>query len=201
MMKKWIYAFLVCLMTWTLVSCGSQDQTTLSSQSKESLAPSEDSRILVAYFSATNHTKDVAEIIATTLDADLYQIEPEILYSQEDLNYNDSTSRVSIERSDPNSRPAISNSIDDIDQYDVIFVGYPIWWGEAPNILSTFMESYNFSHKTLIPFCTSASSGFGSSDATLQEIASNANWLEGKRFPSNASSEEIQAWLQEFEFK
>ncbi len=188
-------------MTLTVIGCATQNQTSLSSQSQESLTPSDDSRILVAYFSATNHTKNVAEILATTLDADLYQIEPEIPYSPEDLNYNDLTSRVSVERSDPNFRPTISNSIHNMDQYDVIFVGYPIWWTEAPNILSTFMESYNFSDKTLIPFCTSASSGFGSSDATLREIASNANWLEGKRFPSNADSEEIQAWLQEFELK
>ena len=195
-----MYAFLACLMACTLISCTKQDKLSVSSQNQESLATSENSRILVAYFSATNHTKDVAEIIATTLDADLYQIEPEIPYSQEDLNYNDSTSRVSAERSDPNFRPTISNSIADIDQYDVIFIGYPIWWGEAPNILSTFMESYNFSDKTLIPFCTSASSGFGNSDVALKKIASNANWLEGKRFPSNASAGEIQAWLQEFKF-
>ncbi len=113
-------------MTLTLIGCATQNQTSLSSQSQESQTPSGDSRILVAYFSATNHTKNVAEILATTLDADLYQIEPEIPYSQEDLNYNDSTSRVSLERSDPNLRPIISNFINNIDQYDVIFVGYPI---------------------------------------------------------------------------
>ena len=126
--------------------------------------------ILVAYFSATNTTEGVAEHIANGLGADLYEIVPEEAYTDADLNYNDDSSRSTIEMNDPSSRPAISGGVENMEQYDIVFIGYPIWWGEAPRIVSTFMESYDFSGKTLIPFCTSGGSGLGSSASNLAEL-------------------------------
>jgi len=120
-------------------------------------------KVLVAYFSATNTTQGIAEHIANGLSADIYEIVPEEPYTDADLNYNDNNSRTTIEMNDPDARPAISGSVEDMEQYDIVFIGYPIWWGEAPRIVSTFVESYDFSGKTIVPFCTSGGSGVGSS--------------------------------------
>ncbi len=154
----------------------------------------EDSRILVAYFSATGNTESAAEKLAEGLGADLYEIVPEVPYTSDDLNYSDSNSRSSIEMNDPDARPAISGSVENMEEYDVVLLGYPIWWGEAPRIMSTFIESYDFSGKTLAAFCTSASSGFGSSDSALRQAADASTWFDGIRFSSSASAEEILAW-------
>ncbi len=153
-----------------------------------------DSKILVAYFSATNNTEGIAKKLAEGLGADIYEITPEVPYTSEDLDYGNSKSRSSVEMDDPSARPAISGSVENMEQYDVIFIGYPIWWGEAPRIMSTFIESYDFSGKTLVAFCTSASSGFGSSDNALRSAASNATWLKGQRFSAGASAEDVTAW-------
>lgn len=155
-----------------------------------------DSNILVAYFSATNTTKGVAEHIASGLGADLYEIVPEEPYSDADLDYGSDNSRSTIEMNDPSSRPAISGAVDNMEQYDIVFIGYPIWWGEAPKIVSTFMESYDFSEKTIVPFCTSGSSGIGSSASNLEELTDKAQWLPGQRFQGGNSQEEIMAWVE-----
>ncbi len=162
--------------------------------SAENNNSSEGGKILVAYFSATNNTEGVAQKLADGLGADIYEIIPEQPYTDEDLDYNDSGSRSSVEMNDPSARPAISGTIENMEQYDVVLIGYPIWWGEAPRIMSTFIESYDFSGKTLAAFCTSASSGFGSSDQALRSAASGATWLEGERFSASASLEDILAW-------
>ena len=154
----------------------------------------EGSKILVAYFSATNNTEGVAQKLAEGLGADLYEITPEQPYTDEDLDYGDSDSRSSVEMNDPSARPAISGSVENMEQYDVVLIGYPIWWGEAPRIMSTFMESYDFSGKTLAAFCTSASSGFGSSDSALRSAADGANWLDGHRFSAGASADDVMEW-------
>ncbi len=154
----------------------------------------EDGKILVAYFSATNNTEGIAQKLADGLGADLYEIIPEVPYTSADLDYGNSQSRSSVEMDDPSARPAISGSVENMDQYDVVFIGYPIWWGEAPRIMSTFIESYDFSGKTLAAFCTSASSGFGSSDNALRSAASGATWLKGQRFSAGASAEDVMAW-------
>ena len=160
---------------------------------------SKDSKILVAYFSATNNTEGVAQKLADGLGADLYEIVPEQPYTDEDLDYGNSKSRSSVEMNDPGSRPVISGGISNMEQYDVVFIGYPIWWGEAPRIMSTFIESYDFSGKTLVAFCTSASSGFGSSDSALKSAASTATWLDGHRFSAGASAEDVLAWANGLE--
>ncbi len=151
--------------------------------------------ILVAYFSATNTTEGVAKNIAESLNADLYEITPETPYTSEDLNYNDDNSRSTIEMNDPDSRPAISGSVENMEQYDIVFIGYPIWWGEAPRILSTFVESYDFSDKTVVPFCTSGGSGIGSSASNLEKMTSGAEWLPGMRFSGSASRDSAAEWI------
>ena len=157
--------------------------------------PTEDDvKILVAYFSATNNTEGVAQKLADGLGADLYEITPQQPYTSADLDYGNSKSRSSVEMNDPSVRPAISGSVENMGQYDVVLIGYPIWWGEAPRIMSTFIESYDFSGKTLAAFCTSASSGFGNSDSALRSVASGATWLKGQRFSAGASAADVMKW-------
>ena len=150
---------------------------------------------LVAYFSATGNTEGIAQHLQAILDADLYEIVPAEPYSDDDLNYNVSDYRANQEQNDPDSRPAIDGSVDNMEDYDVIFLGYPIWWGEAPRIISTFLESYDLTGKTIVPFCTSASSGMGGSAEHLAALAADAAWLEGARFNPGASQEEVAAWV------
>ena len=152
-------------------------------------------KILIAYFSATNNTEGIANHLNEILDADLYEIVPETPYTSDDLNYNDRSSRSSQEMNDSDARPAISGSVDNMEQYDVIFLGYPIWWGEAPRIINTFLESYDLSGKTIAPFCTSASSPLGSSARNLQALTDNVTWLDGQRFSGGASSADVQSWV------
>lgn len=169
---------------------------TAENQPEETEAPEEEkAKVLVAYFSATNTTEGIAENIANGLNADLYEIVPEVPYTDADLNYNDNNSRTSIEMNDPNARPAISGSVENMEQYDIVFIGYPIWWGEAPQIMNTFIENYDFSGKTIVPFCTSGSSSIGSSAVDLQEHTSGANWLDGKRFNGSDSQDVILSWI------
>lgn len=155
----------------------------------------QESKVLVAYFSATNTTEGVAEHIANGLHADLYEIVPKDPYTDADLNYNDNNSRTTIEMNDPDARPAISGSVENMEQYDTVFIGYPIWWGEAPKIISTFMESYDFSGKTIVPFCTSGGSGIGSSATNLEQLTSSAQWLSGRRLNGSDSQDTVMEWV------
>lgn len=155
----------------------------------------EGTNVLVVYFSATNTTEGVAEHIANGLNADIYEIIPEEPYTDADLNYNDNNSRTTIEMNDPSARPAISGSVENMEQYDIIFLGYPIWWGEAPRIVSTFMESYDFSGKTIVPFCTSGGSGIGSSASNLEQLTSGATWLDGRRLNGSDSFDTVMEWV------
>ncbi len=150
--------------------------------------------VLVVYFSATGNTKSIAESIQNVLNADIYEIVPQQSYTSEDLDYNNSNSRANKEQNDSNARPAISGSIDNMDKYNTVFLGYPIWHGQAPKIISTFLESYNFEGKTIIPFCTSGSSPIGSSATNISYIVPNANWLEGRRFGMSDVSD-IEEWV------
>ena len=157
--------------------------------------PDANAKVLVAYFSATGNTENIAQHLETVLDADLYEIVPQQPYTSADLNYGSSNSRAEQEINDPNARPAISGSVSNMDDYDVVFIGYPIWWGQAPKIIYTFLESYDFSGKTIVPFCTSASSGIGGSISGIQALAPNANWLSGQRFSGSASLSSVESWL------
>jgi len=150
--------------------------------------------VLVAYFSATGTTKGVAERLASAVGGDLYEIVPAEPYSDADLNWNDKNSRSTKEQDDKSARPGIASEALDLSGYDTIYVGYPIWWGEEPRIMDTFMESYDFPGKTVIPFCTSSSSGIGSSGRNMEKLTSGATWLDGKRFGSSVSGDELRAW-------
>ncbi len=154
------------------------------------------SHILVVFFSATGTTKGVAEKLAEGLSADLYEIVPEEPYTDADLNYNNSKSRTSIEMDDPSCRPAIAGKLPDLAAYDTIFIGYPIWWGDTPRIVSNFVEHVDLTDKTLAVFFTSGSSGLGSSMKHLEQQSGAGNWLEGKRFTTRTTAEELVSWAK-----
>lgn len=152
---------------------------------------------LVAYFSASGITKKVAEKLATVVNGDLYEITPKKTYTSADLNWMDKNSRSSIEMKDKTSRPEILGRIENIQEYNIIFVGFPIWWYIAPTIINTFLESYDFSEKTIIPFATSGGSGMGNTLAELKESCSDTTkWKDGKRFSASVSEQELKNWIE-----
>ncbi|MCR4752353.1 MAG: flavodoxin [Eubacterium sp.] len=157
--------------------------------------PAAHSDILVAYFSATGTTKGVAERIASVTGGDLYEILPAEPYTEEDLNYNDSSSRTTIEQNDKSVRPEIGSEEISLEDYTTIYLGFPIWWGEEPRILDTFAEKYSFEGITVIPFCTSGGSGIGRSGSNMETLAGSGTWLEGERFNGNVSEEDLQSWI------
>ena len=162
----------------------------------EESAQASDSRILVVVFSCTGNTKPLAEYTAELLGADLYEIEAAQSYTEADLAYY-TGGRCDQEQDDPDVRPAIANPLDGIDQYSTIIIGHPIWHGQAPRIISTFLESYDFSGRTMTTFCTSKSSGLGSSASNLYPLVSDTvTWLESRRFPAGATKEDIAGWLK-----
>lgn len=156
---------------------------------------SEGKSVLVVYFSATGTTKDVAEKIAAITDADLYEIKAAQEYTEADLDWHDDNSRTTKEQDDKSVRPEIGSDPVTLDGYTTIYIGYPIWWGEEPRIMDTFVESCSFDGITMIPFCTSGSSGIGRSGTNLAENAGSGNWLDGQRFGAGASESEIQSWI------
>lgn len=162
---------------------------------ESNLEPGENARTLVAYFSYSGGTKQIAEYIRDAAGAELYRIEAAVPYTDDILKYYDSSTRAYIEQNDSAARPQIANTVADMEKYDVIYLGYPIWYGQAPKIMYTFLESYNFSGKTIIPFCTSGSSGIASSVTNLRPLANNANWLSGRRFNANDSYETVSQWV------
>lgn len=161
----------------------------------ETISTSSDKEVLVAYFSVTGNTETVAQKIANVTGADIYEIVPAIEYTDADINYGDSDSRTSKEQNDSSVRPEIQSETISLEGYDIIYIGYPIWWGEEPRIMDTFVELYDFGNITIIPFCTSGSSGIGSSGSNLSENAGSGNWLEGKRFDSEVSESDIEEWI------
>ena len=152
--------------------------------------------VLVVYFSATGTTKGVAEKIAAITGGDLYEITAAHEYTSDDLDWNDAESRSTKEQNDSSVRPEIGSDPVSLDGYSTIYIGYPIWWGEEPRIMDTFVETYNFEGITMIPFCTSASSGIGSSGKNLEKNAGSGTWLDGQRFGSGASETDIQSWIE-----
>ena len=150
---------------------------------------------VVVYFSATGTTKGVAERIASVTNADLFEIVPVQPYSAADLDWNDPNSRTSLETNDPSVRPAIANDTVRLENYTTVYLGYPIWWGDAPRIMSTFVETHRFDGMTVIPFCTSGGSGIGRSGSNLASQAGSGHWLGGDRLRDSISEDEIQNWV------
>lgn len=152
------------------------------------------SKTLVAYFSATGTTMEAASKLAKVADADLFEIVPEVLYTPADLNWRDKSSRSTLEMEDKSSRPAIASKVENMEQYDTVFVGYPIWWYIAPTIINTFLEQYDFTGKTVIPFFTSGGSGAGETIKYLRPSAPGANWVEPKNL-NYMSESEMKSWV------
>ena len=204
-MKKLIPILIIILLF--LSACNSSKtetkttKPTITQEELDMINSTDKPKILVAYFSCTGNTSAVAAHIADELNtqaaiAELYEIKPEVSYTSNDLNWRDNSSRASKENADTSSRPSISGSVQNMENYDIVFLGYPIWWGQAPKIIYTFMESYDFSGITIVPFCTSGSSGIGSSAANLHRLCSTSTvWLSGFRFAANASQSSVKTWL------
>lgn len=169
------------------------EDTASAENQEETAAPAKD--VLVVYFSATGNTKAVAEKIAAITDADIYEIRAAVEYTEADLNWNDSDSRTTHEQDDPSVRPEIGSDPVTVEGYSTIYIGYPIWWGEEPRIMDTFVESLSFDGIRMIPFCTSGSSGMGRSGKNLAENAGSGDWQDGKRFGAGASEDEIRSWI------
>ena len=219
-MKKQIALVLIVLLSLTLFGCGSSPAQSIPTDTPiqetptqtPTPAPEQDafqteppavedqnsahSKVLVLCFSTTGTTKGVAEKIAALTGADLVEIVPAQPYTAEDLYYNDRTTRATVEQNTPDARPEIANEIS-LNGYDTVYLGYPIWWGQAPRIMSTFIESHDFTGITVIPFCTSGSSDIGQSDDTLAAQAGSGGWLQGRRFSGNVSEDELQMWINE----
>ena len=158
----------------------------------------EQGKSLIVYFSCTDTTKKIAEYVQEITGADIYRIEPEVPYTAEDLNYGDASTRATREQNDSSARPAIAEKVENMSRYQNIVIAYPIWWGQAPRIISTFLESYDFSGKTIVPVCTSHSSGIGFSATNLHALTDGSvTWLEGRRFSSTTTKEEVAQWLKD----
>ena len=152
-------------------------------------------RVAVVFFSGTGNTKEVANLIAKEADADIFEIIPEDIYTSDDLNYNDDNCRANREMNDDSARPAISNDLSVASEYDVIYLGYPIWWGTAPRIIQTFIESYDLSGATIYTFCTSGGSGIENSISELQKLYTDVNIIDGKRL-NDATESDIKEWIE-----
>ncbi|MCD8054683.1 MAG: flavodoxin [Lachnospiraceae bacterium] len=160
-------------------------------------ADAESGKVLVVYYSATGSTEAVAGYIAEATDGDLFEITPVEPYTDEDLDWTNSDSRVSVEHDNEDQRDVelVSTTVEDWDSYDVVFIGYPIWWGIAAWPMNSFVEANDFTGKTVIPFCTSSSSGLGESGELLEELAGTGDWQEGQRFRSSASESDVTEWV------
>ena len=167
-----------------------------SKPSSSSAADATQKKILVAYFSCTNTTRDVAERLAVVAGADLYQIEPEVPYPDADLDWTNESSRSSVEMKNPMSRPAIKQTLQNADSYDMVFIGFPIWWYTAPTLVNTFVETYRFEGKVVVPFCTSGGSNIEKAQQSLQASSPNAVWRNGKLL-NHATEESLKPWFEQ----
>ena len=179
-------------------STAAEETTSEEASAEEESTEGAEGKTLVVYFSATDNTERVAEMIAEATGGDLFELELSDPYTDEDLNYNDENSRVSQEYADESLRNVelVAATVEEFDEYENVFVGYPVWWGIAAWPINTFIEANDFTGKMVIPFCTSASSGLGESGELLAELAGTGEWLEGMRFRSGASEEDIVAWVE-----
>jgi flavodoxin len=191
---------MVCTLTGCAAKTNQNEAMPVNTNTAESTAEAAFHQSLIVYFSCTGNTQNIAQMISQYSEGTLYQIIPSQPYTDDDLDYNNSSSRTTIEQNNADIRPEISGSIDQWNQYDVVYIGYPIWWGNEPRILDTFAESYDFSGKTVIPFCTSAESGIGSSGEHLASLSKGSgNWLSGMRFSKDATMQDVTQWINSLE--
>ena len=207
-MKKIISLFMVLTMVLSLAACSTNQSPSESTpeeqpdSSAEAQQPTDEAgKTLVVYYSATGNTENVANYIATATDGDLFELEPAEPYSDADLNWTDDNSRVVREHDDESLRDIelVADTVENWDSYDTVFIGYPIWWGIAAWPVNGFIEANDFTGKTVIPFCTSSSSGLGESGELLAEMAGTGDWQEGQRFRSGASESDVAALVESLE--
>lgn len=192
-MKNNFIAILITLLSVLIITgCGTQKENNITTNNDTKI----DKKIAVIYFSATGNTKEVAESIKDITGGELIEIIPLKEYTSADLNYNDSNTRATKEQNDSSSRPEIKNTIN-VD-YDVIYLGYPIWWGDVPHIILTFIDTYDLDGKTIIPFCTSGSSSIDNSLNTLKTYNKKINWVDGKRLTNNKKG--IENWINSLNY-
>lgn len=220
-MKKYLSIILGIILTACLVACGSSDKGTLNDNEQAIISNQEvsdteeqelsvenqqtekdadfeqkkEQKVAVVYFSGTGNTREVANVLAKEAEADIFEIIPENMYTADDLNYNDDNCRANQEMNDDSARPAISNDLSVVSEYDVIYLGYPIWWGTAPRIIQTFIENYDISGATVYMFCTSGGSGIESSISDLQMLYPDINIVDGKRL-NDATETGIREWIE-----
>jgi len=196
-MKKILTIILTGVVAFSLLAgCQSNKE---AQKENEQPQKTDTGNTLVVYYSASGHTEDVAKMIADETDGQLFEIEPQEPYSDDDLDWTDDYSRVSREHENENERDIalVSTTVENWDNYDTVFIGYPIWWGIAAWPVDNFVKNNDFGDKIVIPFCTSASSGLGESGKLLANMAGSGNWQDGKRFQSGASITDVQEWIEE----
>lgn len=190
-MKK-IFYILACMMTGCLALFTVMTANAQNSKKNDNVMSNK--KTLVAYFSATGTTMEAASKLAKVANADLHEIIPEVPYTPADLNWRDKSSRSTVEMEDKSSRPAIANRVENMEQYDTVFVGYPIWWYIAPTIINTFLEQYDLTGKTVVPFFTSGGSGAGQTMKYLKPSAPGANWVDPKNL-NYMGEAEMKNWI------
>ena len=199
-MKKIVSILLIIGLIFLFSACSvktdNMSETTSNAPAESSGIPEKGNKTIVVYFSQTGTTKGIAEKIASITGGKLYEIVAANPYSEADLDYNNDNCRATKEQNDKSARPETLNDTFELDSYSTIYLGYPIWWGQAPRIMDTFVEAHNFDGKKVIPFCTSGSSDIGNSDNYLAELAKSGDWIEGKRFSANATENEIEQWIK-----
>lgn len=218
-MKKITSILLALVLVFSFAACSNNSDNSASTANSTTSTPagkqstdessdnntdsSSNSKILVVYYSATGSTKAVADTIADTTGADLFEITPVVPYTSDDLNWTNDNSRVSVEHNDESKRdvPLTKTTPDNWADYDTVFIGYPIWWGIAAWPVNNFVKANDFSGKTVIPFCTSTSSGLGQSGDLLADMAGTGNWQDGERFSSGASSSKVESWVNGLDLK
>ncbi|MFR2012239.1 MAG: flavodoxin [Christensenellales bacterium] len=218
-MKKITSILLALVLVFSFAACSNNSDNSASTANSTTSTPagkqstdessdnntdsSSNSKILVVYYSATGSTKAVADTIADTTRADLFEITPVVPYTSDDLNWTNDNSRVSVEHNDESKRdvPLTKTTPDNWADYDTVFIGYPIWWGIAAWPVNNFVEGNDFTGKTAIPFCTSSSSGLGQSGDLLADMAGTGNWQDGERFSSGASSSKVESWVNGLDLK
>ena len=203
-MKKVITLIMSLFLVLGLSGCSnnSQDESSNSStnenKTENTNTTTTDSKTLVVYYSATGNTEEAANLIAQETNGDLFELEPVEPYSDDDLNWSDENSRVVYEHDHEDARNVelVSTTVENWDEYDRVFIGYPLWWQIAAWPVNSFVENNDFTGKTVIPFCTSSSDGIGESGQLLADMAGTGNWLEGRRFSSSVSQDDIQEWIE-----
>ncbi len=197
-MKRFWAVLAAVFLVFAVTACGNGEKSAApSSTEAKAEAKLDPSKTLVVYFSATGNTEKVATRISEVTGGKLSKIVPAQPYTDGDLNYSNKQSRSTTEQNDPKVRPGISNKIDNWGNYDTVFVGFPIWWYEEPRIMDTFMESYDFSGKTVIPFCTSGGSDIENAEVNLKALSKGqGKWLKGRQMSSSISEKDVSDWLK-----